>query len=80
MPLSWQEKTTLSGMRTADLAQIFDAALKTVGWRRDVRRVRQLIDMLRSRADLTADVAALIAEVEWRELRPRSIPAMVAVA
>lgn len=80
MPLSWQEKTALSGMRTAELAQIFDAALKTAGWRRDVRRMRQLIDMLRARADLTADVAALIAEVEWRELRPRSLPATAAVA
>lgn len=80
MPLSRQEKIVMSGMRTADLAQVFDAALKTPGWRRDVRRVRQLIDMLRARADLTADVAALITEVEWRELRPRSIPATVAFA
>jgi hypothetical protein len=73
MPLTEAERAELSGMTTEGLMLVIGAMVRRPTWRRDARSVREMLDLLAERPDLSMEGAELILEIQLNHLRPTAI-------
>ena len=73
MPLDDRQREALDALATRDLIRVIGEIDRTYSWGHDARAMREMIEILEARPDLTHDGAELIAEIRVCRLRPNAV-------